>query len=228
MLDIQPGEVLRVQSLSSDARFIAALAARRPESDDFRLIRDAYVVSSLLRGRYHDYAAENSQMQILAHPVREPIYRPLRSASRIPIQISNTQRYLANITVAAAFGERSHETRVASVGVENVLRLRRGRDQINLAQKDRDETARDTAVEAARKVGVRVHSRLLENVLDAGIGLGSAALTSFALVPWQSMGCWVSDVRVLSEGKTWRAANRSNYPQKRQVESTFGASTWPH
>ncbi|MGD0578871.1 MAG: hypothetical protein ABSC08_08075 [Bryobacteraceae bacterium] len=186
VLDIQPHEVVKIWSLASDPRFVATLAARRPDSDDFRLIRDAFVVSSLLRGRYHDYAAEISKTQLLSHPVRESVYRRPGSGSRIQIQVSNTERYLANIVVAAAFGETSHERRVA-LWVENVLKLRRGRDQVNLAQKDRDETARDTAIEAARKFEVRAHSRLLENVLDVGIGLGSAALTSFALLPWESM-----------------------------------------
>lgn len=159
VLDVSEEEVRRSWSLTTQESFVANLTTRRPDSDQFRLIRDAFVVSALLRGRYHDYAAEDSEIQILSHPIREPILRRFSSASRISIEVSNTERYLANIAVAGAFAEKSHEARVA-LWVENVLKLRCGRDQVNLGQKDRDETARDTAVEAARRFDIRIHSRL--------------------------------------------------------------------
>jgi len=79
-----------------------------------------------------------------------------------------------------------HESRVA-LWVENVVKLRNVRHLINLDPKDRDETARDAAIDAARRFGIRTHPKALENFLDAGIGFGSTALTSFMLVPWESM-----------------------------------------
>lgn len=185
VLDLPESDVLKLWSLTTDASFVAELAARMPDTDVFHLIRDAFTISALLRGRYHDYAAESSHIQILSHPVREPILRKT-SAGRVSIEVSNTERYLANIAVAASFAERSHEARVA-LWVDNVLKLRRGRDQINLGQKDRDETARDTALDAARKFDIRIHSKLLETFIDAGLALGSTALTSFVLLRWESM-----------------------------------------
>lgn len=186
VLNVQEREVARAWTSSSDSRHVASLSLKQPDSDEFRLIRDSFILSCLLRGRYHDYAAELMSQQLLAHPVREAVYRRSRTDGRISIEISNTERYLANITIASAFSERSHDARVA-LWLENVLKLRRGRNRINLSQKDRDEIARDAAIEAARRFDVRVHSRLLENVLDVGIGIGTTALTSFALLPWESM-----------------------------------------
>jgi len=185
-LDVSQNDLLKLWSLTTDSSFVADLVVRRPDTEEFRLIRDAFVVSSLLRGRYHEYAAEKSETQILSHPVREPILHRFSSSSRISIEVSNTERYLANIAVASAFAERAHKARVA-LWVENVLNLRRGRDQMNLEEKDRDEKAQQTAIDAARQAGVRTHSKLLENCLDAGAAFGSAALTSFALHPWWSM-----------------------------------------
>jgi hypothetical protein len=186
VLKVQEKDVDRVWILSSDPSYVTSLSLKQPDSDEFRLIRDSFVLSCLLRGRYHDYAAELMNQQLLAHPVREAVYRRSRTDGRIAIDISNTERYLANITIASAFSEASHTDRVA-LWLENVLKLRRGRNQINVSQQDRDEMARDAAIEAARRCDVRVHSRLLENVLDVGVGLGTTALTSFALLPWESM-----------------------------------------
>jgi hypothetical protein len=186
VLGIAPEELVKIWELSGDRRFISELINRRRESDKFRAIRDAYVASSLLRGRYHEYAAEESSAQILSHPIRQPVLRDLRRGDSIPILISNTERYLASIALAGAFAERKHEARVSS-WAENIVTLRHAREQINLDPKDRDETARDTAIDAAKKFGVRVHSRRLETFLDVGVGLGSSALTSFVLSPWESM-----------------------------------------
>jgi hypothetical protein len=186
VLAVPEPEILTVWSRTADANFVAELAKRRPDTDTYRTIRDAFIVSALLRGRYHDYAAENAGAQILSHPIRNEILRKSPRGNRVPIEISNTERYLANIVVASAFAERSHAVRV-SLWVENVLKLRSAREGINLGQKDRDETARDVAIDAAHRADIRLHSKLLENVLDASFALGGAAITSFVLLPWESM-----------------------------------------
>lgn len=186
VLNTSRSELERMWALSADQALVSELVKKRPDSDTFRLVCNAYVASTLLRGRYHNYAARESQVQILSHPIGDAIRLNPRGAEPIKIESSNTERYLASIALAGAFAERDHQSRVAT-WIENVLALRRARDQVNLDPKDLDETARDVAIDAAKKFGVRVHSRRLETFIDAGVLLGSLPLTCFVLTPWENV-----------------------------------------
>jgi hypothetical protein len=186
VLRVAPGEIETIWARSGDPFLVAELIRCRPENDEFHLIRDAFVVSTLLRGRYHEYAAEEDRYQIMSHPVRRPVLKRSPLWARVQIDISNTERYLANVVLASAFSERKHDKRVAQ-WVQNVATLRKARKEINLEPKDRDETARDVAIEAAKRFDIAPRYKMLENVVDAGIWLGSTALTSFGLAPWESM-----------------------------------------
>lgn len=199
VLDVEMKDVTHAWSLSGNESFVESAVRRQPDSDEFRLVRDAFIVSALLRGRYHEYAAESANLQLLSHPIREPVLKRLPRAGVIPIDVPNTERYLASIVLAGAFAERGLEARIR-LWIENVLRLRAARAQINLTAKDRDETARDTAIDAAKRFGVRNHSRKLATILDIGVGIGSSALTSFVLSPWESMA--------VGSGMTLISANR--------------------
>jgi hypothetical protein len=183
VLGVSPDELEKVRVESADPAVVSRLVKRGSGSDLFGVMLRAYWISALLRGRYHEYTAQASGLQILSHPAREPVLLKTKSAELIHLDASNTERFLANIVLAGAFAEGNHLSRVA-VWAENVSKLRNARDQINLAQKDREETARDTAIDAAKKFGVRVHSRQLETVLDVGVALSSAALTTWGLAPW--------------------------------------------
>ena len=177
ILEVSIDELERVRIESADPALVAELVKKRPDSDLFRLIRDAYVASSLLRGRYHNFAAEDSKVQILTHPIRDPILRNGRNGESIAIESSNTERYISSIALAGAFAEKKHQLRV-SAWADNVIALRNARDQINLEPKDCDETAMEVAIDAAKKFGVRVHSRQLEKFLEVGFGLSSLPLAS--------------------------------------------------
>ena len=73
ILGIPHAELSRIWQETSDPKVVQKLAENRPDSDAFRIIRDAYIASALLRGRYHHHVAEQSSLQILSHPIRDSI-----------------------------------------------------------------------------------------------------------------------------------------------------------
>jgi hypothetical protein len=153
----------------------------------------------LLRGRYHEHVAAESNLQILAHPTRGRVSLRTRSNESATIALTNTEKYLANIALAGAFSERSHESHTA-LWAENVTVLRRARGQINLGVQPLEEVALNVAVDAAHKYDVRCHDRQLEEALDLGAKLTVPFLT-FALNPWAGLAVGVAEVFLSSRIK---------------------------
>nr|WSY54595.1 hypothetical protein OG999_33635 [Streptomyces sp. NBC_00886] len=60
-------------------------------------------------------------------------------------------------------------------------------EEIDLPQKASDDQALRTAVEAARRVGIRTHRQLIDDGVDLAIALGVGALSSFVVNGWPDM-----------------------------------------
>jgi len=185
ILNVSTIELSKVRELSCDLSLLKHYATNWPDDDNFRLMTDAYVVSALLRGRYHDYIAQKSSIQVIHHPFREGVLPHLKKSGTVRFVVSNTERYLSNIVLASAFAERREKQRV-SCWVENVLKVRKAvlAGAIDTRQKDFNKVALDLAVDAAKRVDIRIHPRWLDEVLDAIFAIGVGALASFVLNSW--------------------------------------------
>lgn len=170
----------------TDPVTVQAFARWQPDSDTFRHLVDAYVVSALLRGRFHDYVARRQASQVVHHPFRQSVLSRLHG-SRTEYELENTERYLANIILAAAFAEKRHEARI-TVWAQNVLLARQGLmdESIALFPKRSDVVGLETAIRSAKQIGIRTHPKWLEHALDASVALGVGALSSFYLEGWGS------------------------------------------
>jgi len=186
-------ELQRIWTLSCDTTLLEEYAKHQPDDDDFRLMRDAFVVSALVRGVYHDYVAKDSGWQIMHHPLRQAaLPRSLkRSAGEYPV--SNTQRYFSSIILAGAFKQRTLDARVKCWG-ENVSKARGPAltGDIDLGLKGNDDVAKDVAIRAAQRLHITTHSKqaikILDEALNAAWALGGLVLTSFLLSPWEAAG----------------------------------------
>lgn len=181
ILDRPSSELERARRVSSDIPYLRSLSKSIPDTDDFRIIRDCFLVSTILRGGYYDNIARISNRQILSHPLRRPkkrlTYEPIK------IHLSNFEKYLSNIVLAASFSESNIDNRIL-LWTENVIALRAARGRINFQERIADSHAIDDAVHEARRFGLRAHYRLLEKALDVGIFLGCNMLTSYYLSPF--------------------------------------------
>ena len=171
---------------SSEQKVVEEYAKNQPDEEDFRYMRDAYILSALLRGRYHENVAQVSSLQIIHHPVRFPVLPSSNGKPRIEFPVS-TERYLSSIILAGAFTERGVENRIAC-WIENVSKVRKmmQQERIDLRRKAHEEISFETAVEAARKAGVRSHPQWIDEALDISAACGVGILTSFYLASWES------------------------------------------
>ncbi|WP_405523611.1 hypothetical protein OG426_10060 [Streptomyces canus] len=154
------------------------------------VVRSAYVLSILLRGRYHDLVAREMGMQVMHHPMRTAILPELPRTVTVPVTypVSNSERFMAHLLWASGFAERRQNDRIL-LWADNVRRMRLAvlAEEIDLPQRISDDHALRTAVDAARRVGIRTHKRLIDDGVDLAVALGIGALSSFIVDGWPDM-----------------------------------------
>lgn len=176
-------DLAKLNILTGDHSMVNRWVRKRPNSEDFRLALDAFCISTLMRGRYHDYAARNAGQSIMHHPMRIPFLPKARG--EVQFQISNTQQYLTNILVGSALMQTGISARLHS-WADNLLKIKAAlSDQrLDLGEKDRDEVAVECAIDAAKRSGIEVHPRMLDRLMGIFMSLGTGSLTGFLLDPW--------------------------------------------
>jgi hypothetical protein len=185
VLDVDQ-ELLRDLLLQGrDPSRVEYFSRHMPDTDDFRLMKDAFVVSTLMRGIYHDKVAQLGGYQIMHHPLREPVLAEASTDDRVEIGVTNTQEMFARMILGSAFAERTQQARIET-WVENVSKARDAsqRQMLDLRDKNYDERALAAAMDAARTADIRAHPKYVEWTLDMGPSLGLGVLTSFVLISW--------------------------------------------
>lgn len=183
VINAPKSELERIHSLCSDQKFLLSLVKTQKNTTDFTLARNAFIVSTIFRGQYYKLIAKQTNRQILTNPIRDIKQNSTLNQNSIKIDVSNFERYMANIVLSSAFAEKSPNKRVA-LWVENISKMRNSRGRIMLNNRITDEIARDDAIHEAKRFGIRVHSKLVENGLDATINLGCNIMTTFFLSPF--------------------------------------------
>lgn len=183
MLDCPETDLERIHELSGHESQVSEWVKKRPDTESFNLVADAFAITTLLRGRYHDHAAHNAGVQIMHHPMREPLLRKVKRTDLF--EISNTQQYVTTIIIAAALKQTGIKRRIQS-WVNSVLKVRAALadERIDLRPKNRDDVARESAIDAVRKSAVDIHPKTLLPLVDILMGLSVGALTGFMLAPW--------------------------------------------
>lgn len=187
ILGLTATEAQKLWEISADADTVRKLSATRPNSQLFRTLSEAYVVSALLRGRYHDEVARRSGWQIMHHPLRASVLARASVRSHQDFVVSSPQSYLANIILAASLSRRG-SARI-SEWTEGVIAARQAwhAGAIDLHPKPSDEAALSAAIRAAQTVDIRCHSSALDRLLDFSVATGVGTLTSVLLSSWEGM-----------------------------------------
>lgn len=203
ILDLQTNDLKEVWSLSKSKKIIDDFIKRMPDDDNFKIMQDAYIASALIRGRYHEYVAKESQIQILPHKLRKPVFINLGKNKKHKFRVLNTQRLCAWLIVESAFCEKSIEERI-NLFTENLDKIRKAnfQDLIDLRDKPDDITAIKVVKNAAKMSGVRIHKKKIEKIIDLVMAIGIGYLTSFILTEWVGIPVNVLENELL-ENSTW-------------------------
>jgi len=183
ILNCSEKELRVVWNRSCDLKQVEEWSKKRPDTDDFRLAIDAYVIAALLRGRYHEYVSEAAGLQIIHHPLRYAILPAKKESIEFPL--TNTEKYFVSIILAGALSEKKVEDRI-SLWASNVIEAKKAviTGRIDLSHKDSNSIAESLAVDAAKCLDLRIYSRLTTTVFDALSSVLVSGLVSFVLFAW--------------------------------------------
>lgn len=172
-------------ALTRNASILNGYVKKQPDDSEFRTMVDAFIISTLLRGRYHDCAADETGSQIMHHPIRRPVLRPLPKSTETVIQISNTEQYFSNILLAGAFAYRKPKDRI-ECWLESVKIARAGvaAQTIALDPVDYDDTALNNAIRFSKQLHIRTNTRVLEKVLDVFLPVGGTMAVTLLFHNW--------------------------------------------
>jgi hypothetical protein len=208
ILEITEDELTEVWRRSQD------IGLPRQQGELLDLAKWAHVLSIMFRGRCHDLVARETGLQVLHHPVRVPLLPDLAIEADVTVthDITNSERFMAQLLWASGFSERQHDARIR-LWAENVrlVRMAVQAEAIDLPQRTSEDRALETAVDAARRVGVRTHARLIDECADMLIAMGFGALSSFVVNGWPDMYITLG---------TYAASKKENFGQ-RTMRATF-------
>lgn len=192
VLKVESNDLRTLWEKTTDLRQVKSWSQGKNLDSNFELVRDAFLAAAILRGRYHDYIANQMKWHYMHHPVRQHILVPATEGTeyRIPEATNN----LMNIIINGAMEERKPEERVAC-WVENLRRARLVYHQGLIRQIDDPQLegvkAEDTAINIAKKLDLRVYPHSLEKQLDWGIVSGTTVvatvLGSLVNFPWGTL-----------------------------------------
>jgi hypothetical protein len=187
ILEVPRPDLEKVWAMSCDMEYLRRTQMLNRESrEDIRIMWDACAVAAMLRGRYHDGIAELSDVQVVHHPVRSPMLKRLNEKSGTLYQATDAQQIFASIALNSALREKDIDSRVAAwVETIGTTRSMLAGGHLDLGQKPTLESAERAAVEAARKVGVAAHNKIVTEALEFLAVLSVGAATSFTLTPWE-------------------------------------------
>lgn len=193
VLDVGKADLIDAWRLSTNIDKVRWYSTHREDSDQFRLILDAFVVAALIRGRYHAQVARAAGNQIMQHPMRKAVSLRVRPATRVPITVPKVGHYLASIAINGAGAEKRVEDRLGA-WASSLISVRTAvlRGELDLEVEDEaDDTAQKRAVQIARNLNLTTHSKTIDTALDVAIELGGFAVGApigFVFGEWYGIG----------------------------------------
>lgn len=229
ILRVSEEELRELQTESANPQILRGYVRGAAETRSLRITRNAYAVSALLRGRYHEVTAQDSGSSILQHPLRHGVLsKPSNTGSA---EYSNTLYYLASIALTSAFAETDPAARIAKY-CKNVEILRKSLALISTADpllklpgSHSDDKARVNAAKFAKDARIDISSKMMDKFIDAGLAFGGPAIGLF-LVPWQSFAAAALGFALPEDIKSGSGiANRITRTERNLVSMThFGTA----
>jgi hypothetical protein len=97
-LGCSPNDLRKVLDRSRTISVVEEWAKKKTETEEFKIARAAFVISTLIRGHYHDLAAKKSRQFVRHHPFRpSTILPPLPNT--VPYQLIAPNQVVHNLVV---------------------------------------------------------------------------------------------------------------------------------
>jgi hypothetical protein len=171
-VECSPGDLRKILDRTRTISVVEEWAKRKPEAEDYKIARAAFIISTLIRGHYHDLAAKNNHQFVRHHPFRpSAILAPLADTAPYKLVPSNqVVQNLVAIIINGAFAEPNVSNRIA-LWSENVMKLREAFrcPDFEIQEVSNEDNAKDVAIDLAKKINLRTYDHRIESGLDIAL-----------------------------------------------------------
>jgi hypothetical protein len=207
VLRISQKAVEELYKESCDVEHLRTLARKR--NKEFDLMCKAYMLSALLRGKFHEKVAQSNSLQIMHHPFRELICQE-GTQEGITFQVSKPSQMLASFILNGATHQKKLNDRI-DCWVENIHRVRSllATKRVHLDETPTDHAAFDVARDVAKKATIEMGDKRIHTFLDICSGLAIGTLTSIYLDPFAGIpagalaSAGLNKLKVYSKATNW-------------------------
>lgn len=161
ILNCSEKELHDLWECSRDLKQVKKWSRKQPDTDDFRMVMDAYVLATLLRGRYHYNVATLAGRQSIHHPIRYAVLPKKEKFAEF--KLTNTEAFFTSMIIAGSLSEKLVKDRIALLA-ENIIKARNA--GMDLSQKDSNRDAEDVAWDAVKRLNLRFYPRLYTTGYD--------------------------------------------------------------
>lgn len=189
VMELDVREIKDLHRMSSDEAVLMRVRRDYAQQKDSVLLLQAYMLSAVIRGRFHMHVAEIEGQQLLHHQVRDGC---LTEAPYSDLRVycpSNTESFIAQLLCVASYRERNESARQAA-WAQAVLKTKdwastsqRG----DLRQKDNPQVALDEAIRIVKSLGIPFRSKMVDEAATVAFTLGVGTLTSVVLGGWEAL-----------------------------------------
>lgn len=162
----------------------------------------AFILSCLIRGKFHEFMARESDLQLAAHPHRAVIAsRTALGIKGVNFPATNSALYFVRLLVGSALVERD-ALRVQTWRT-NVLKAREALSRGTIALPNLPEDQAEAVVfMAARRLGIEVSSERQRRLLSFLLETNIAVYSGLVLWPWGTLAAAGARLYKLARGKS--------------------------
>lgn len=176
-------DLQKVHLLTRNSTWVHQHGRGELTSEDAKIAERAWLITSLIRGRYYEYLARSAGLHLMSHPYK--MYAGVKLASGQTLDVLNSEEYLIKMIIGSAFLEKTPERRVRTWAdnvekARNAIALR----AVALPGAVLDADAERQAADAAKTIGIQATSTRLHRALDYTVSVGMGLLFSIKLSPW--------------------------------------------
>lgn len=176
-------ELVRLHSMTKVPKIVRGWQKRGLRDEASRLANRAYLISALIRGKFHEFIAQDEGLQLISHPFRKFVQAKLPKAREV--LVSNSEQYFVKMIVGAAIRETSRRRRVGK-WLSTIENARKAIDakRIYLPNASTISDGEKRAAQAVKEIGLCTTPKLARSAFELVLKLAGGALVSIALTPW--------------------------------------------
>ena len=183
VLGYEKTDLESVYETSKDTRVIKRWTKSPGVSEEQRIAENGWLLSSFLRGRYHELVASANNLQLASHPFRQGAGLTLNTEAGPYRELTNSEIALVNIILGSALIESDPKRRIKT-WVSNLDSVQKVLPGFRLISFPTLSLAENHAVLVAKNARLSTQPARLSRMMDAGLAISVGKLVAMTVSPW--------------------------------------------